>query len=137
MRSALKTLGYKNPHHFDAVMEDPAQVDAWMTAINAKFFGQGTPYGLKEWDSLLGNCEVSATNCSSVNNMMIICACAFLGDDVPDVEFPHTNDTETFKKRADAATYFILRKAAKQVLLPALGVAVLIGGIYAALSGHI
>ncbi|KAJ7106865.1 P-loop containing nucleoside triphosphate hydrolase protein [Mycena crocata] len=240
LRSALDILGYKNPHHMFAVLEDPAQIDLWMAAINAKFLRQGTPYGRKEWDSLVGHCE-ALTDCPSilfakeliatypeakviltlrdpdrwwqsynasiaalartkrasfaewldqrgpgrmlafsrvVQTMMFgplatdIPAdeakarmvahyaevrslvpkdrlleynvgegwerlCAFLGDDVPDVEFPHTNDAESFRKRGGMfATYIFLRWVAVRALMPTLGIVVLAAGVYAARSVH-
>ncbi|KAJ6573105.1 P-loop containing nucleoside triphosphate hydrolase protein [Mycena vulgaris] len=57
MREALKTLGYKATHHGMAVISNPPEADMWTEAINAKFFGKGKPYGLEEWDQLLGHCQ--------------------------------------------------------------------------------
>ncbi|KAJ7334164.1 hypothetical protein DFH08DRAFT_916313 [Mycena albidolilacea] len=57
MREALETLGYRETHHMQSVLRNPAEVDMWRDAINAKFFGKGKPYGREEWDQLLGQCQ--------------------------------------------------------------------------------
>jgi hypothetical protein len=59
MRTALKTLGYNETHHMQTVIENPIDADMWREAIDAKFFGEGKPYGREQWDQLLGHCQVS------------------------------------------------------------------------------
>jgi hypothetical protein len=61
MRAALSVLGYGNAHHIGLVMANPAEMDSWTAAINAKF-RDGTPYGQKEWDALLGEFKVWRTS---------------------------------------------------------------------------
>jgi hypothetical protein len=58
MRDALKILGYKDVHHMEDIFANPLEAGMWTEAINARFFGQGTPYGKAEWDQLLGHCQV-------------------------------------------------------------------------------
>ncbi|KAJ7327843.1 P-loop containing nucleoside triphosphate hydrolase protein, partial [Mycena albidolilacea] len=60
MRAALSVLGYGNAHHIGRVMANPAEMDSWNAAINAKFRDEGTPYGPKEWDALLGKFKAVA-----------------------------------------------------------------------------
>ncbi|KAJ7686717.1 hypothetical protein B0H17DRAFT_1136796 [Mycena rosella] len=37
-------------------MASPEELDMWIAAIRAKFYGEGTAYGRAEWDRLLGDC---------------------------------------------------------------------------------
>ncbi|KAF7364469.1 hypothetical protein MSAN_01108300 [Mycena sanguinolenta] len=60
MRAALTVLGYGNAHHIGRVMANPEEVDAWNTAIDAKYLHKGTPYRQEEWDRLLGDFKVVA-----------------------------------------------------------------------------
>ncbi|KAJ6596325.1 P-loop containing nucleoside triphosphate hydrolase protein [Mycena vulgaris] len=56
MRAALALLGYGNAHHIGRAMSNPAEVDAWNAAIDAKFHKRGTVHqGREEWDRLLGD----------------------------------------------------------------------------------
>jgi hypothetical protein len=45
--------------------------------------------------------------------------CTFLGDKVPDTEFPRVNDTETLKRNIDMWVAAILRRAAFRFAVPA------------------
>lgn len=56
MQSALEILGYKDTAHGFDPISHPETVELWMDAVNAKFSGQGKPYGRAEFDVLLGNC---------------------------------------------------------------------------------
>jgi hypothetical protein len=58
MRAALAVLGYGQTHHIGHVMANPAEVDAWNAAIDAKFHAKGKQYGCAEWDQLLGEFKV-------------------------------------------------------------------------------
>ncbi|KAJ6479006.1 hypothetical protein C8R45DRAFT_1006443 [Mycena sanguinolenta] len=60
MRAALAALDYGNAHHIGRVMANPEEVDAWNTAIDAKYHGKGRRYGREEWDHLLGDFKVVA-----------------------------------------------------------------------------
>ncbi|KAJ7450849.1 P-loop containing nucleoside triphosphate hydrolase protein [Mycena latifolia] len=62
MRAALEILEYHDMHHMEVVLKNPLEAELWTAAINARFFGRGTPYGRAEWDQLLGHCEVVADN---------------------------------------------------------------------------
>ncbi|KAJ7214966.1 hypothetical protein GGX14DRAFT_443507 [Mycena pura] len=55
MHTALEMLGYNETNHGYKVSTNPRDREMWIEAINAKFFGKGTPYGRKEWDQLLGH----------------------------------------------------------------------------------
>jgi hypothetical protein len=63
MREALEVLGYRETHHMQSVLRNPAEVDMWREAIDAKFFGKGKPYGREEWDQLLGQCQACQIFC--------------------------------------------------------------------------
>ncbi|KAJ7485316.1 hypothetical protein FB451DRAFT_1027808 [Mycena latifolia] len=59
LKIALETLGYVRTNHgVDLALASPAEIDMWIEAIRAKFYGEGTPYGRAEWDRLLGDCQV-------------------------------------------------------------------------------
>jgi hypothetical protein len=58
MRVALETLGFNETHHMWSLHDNPPDVDMWMEAVTAKYFGKGKPYGRAEWDQLLGHCQV-------------------------------------------------------------------------------
>ncbi|KAJ7475878.1 hypothetical protein FB451DRAFT_1397269 [Mycena latifolia] len=58
LKLALETLGYvRTSHGFAVHSSSPTVIDMWITAIRAKFYGEGTPYGRTEWDLLLGDCQ--------------------------------------------------------------------------------
>ncbi|KAJ7686707.1 hypothetical protein B0H17DRAFT_1204130 [Mycena rosella] len=58
LKIALETLGYVRTNHGFAVAHaSPAEIDMWIEAIRAKFYGEGTPYGRVEWDRLLWDCQ--------------------------------------------------------------------------------
>jgi hypothetical protein len=46
--------------------------------------------------------------------------CAFLGKDVPALDFPHTNDAKMFRERAEATTSVIFGRFAVKMVLPCL-----------------
>ncbi|OCK81577.1 hypothetical protein K432DRAFT_381216 [Lepidopterella palustris CBS 459.81] len=56
MVEALRILGYNDVYHMSAAIANPPDFDMWKEAADAKFFGNGKPYGREEWDQLLGNC---------------------------------------------------------------------------------
>jgi hypothetical protein len=43
----------------EMVYENPRDGDMWLEAYEAKFEGNGKPYGREEFDKLLGHCMVS------------------------------------------------------------------------------
>ncbi|KAJ7457779.1 P-loop containing nucleoside triphosphate hydrolase protein [Mycena latifolia] len=57
IKAALEMLGYNEVHHGTSPVNNPLEADMWTEAINAKFFGEGKPYGREEWDQLLGHCQ--------------------------------------------------------------------------------
>lgn len=58
LRQALQRLGYVNTYHMMcASVENPPDCLMWMDALSAKYEGR-TEFGRKEWDQLLGNCQV-------------------------------------------------------------------------------
>ncbi|KAJ7485590.1 putative NAD dependent epimerase/dehydratase [Mycena latifolia] len=59
LKIALETLGYVRTNHGRTVVlySSPAVMDMWIAAIQAKFYGQGTPFGREQWDQLLGDCQ--------------------------------------------------------------------------------
>ncbi|KAJ7487001.1 P-loop containing nucleoside triphosphate hydrolase protein [Mycena latifolia] len=218
MRAALEILGYHDVHHMQSVFANPLEAEMWTEAINARFFGQGKPYGRDEWDQLLGHCQAVTDTPAAAFPEDLIAAypdaqviltnrdpdkwwtsfteaigsiitsrryrlagyldphalgkvaalamlissvingpgmngeeakvrfiahynkirrivpkerlleyevkegweplCAFLGKDVPPVEFPRTNDTKMMRERFHATTSMIFRRFAVQTLLP-------------------
>ena len=56
MRAALQALGYNETAHGFDIVSHPEIGVPWMDAVNAKFLGQGKPYGRAEFDALLGHC---------------------------------------------------------------------------------
>ncbi|KAI9721693.1 MAG: hypothetical protein M1828_005061 [Chrysothrix sp. TS-e1954] len=55
MYTALTDLGYK-PYHMIEALKNPAHdFPLWEEGLNAKFQGQGKPWGLREFDVMLGN----------------------------------------------------------------------------------
>jgi hypothetical protein len=61
LKIALETLGYVRTNHGFSIYSSPVELNMWIRAIKAKFHGEGTPYGLEEWDRLLGDCMVRKT----------------------------------------------------------------------------
>ncbi|KAF7345974.1 hypothetical protein MVEN_01620000 [Mycena venus] len=57
LKIALETLGYTQTNHGFTVLSQPAEMDMWIAAIKAKFYGEGKPFGREEWDALLGDCR--------------------------------------------------------------------------------
>jgi hypothetical protein len=60
LRAALFELGYFDVYHYSAMWENPKDTELWVEAYQAKFEGKGRPYGRKEWDALLGHCQVGS-----------------------------------------------------------------------------
>lgn len=58
IKAALEGLGIREVYHMTAVMKNPKDAAMWTAAINAKFFNKGQKFTRKEWDALLGSCEV-------------------------------------------------------------------------------
>ena len=58
MRAALKELGYLDTYHMDAVFENPPDLDMWQDAFAAKYHNKGKKFERKDWDKLLGHCQV-------------------------------------------------------------------------------
>ena len=56
MRDALKLLGYDDVHHMLSVFVNPLEADMWLEALDAQEGGK--PWGRKDWDALLGHCQV-------------------------------------------------------------------------------
>lgn len=48
---------YEFYHGFQAILNNPRDNEMWLEALEAKFDGKGKPYGLEEWDKLLGHCQ--------------------------------------------------------------------------------
>ncbi|KAJ7470217.1 hypothetical protein B0H11DRAFT_1920028 [Mycena galericulata] len=57
LKIALETLGYVCTNHGFSAFSRTEEINMWIQAIKAKFFGEGTPYGREEWDRLLGDCQ--------------------------------------------------------------------------------
>lgn len=58
LRIALERLGYMRCYHMMcASMENPPDCLMWHDALAAKYDGVGE-FGRKEWDQLLGDCQV-------------------------------------------------------------------------------
>ena len=72
LRVALLQLGYYDVYHMSsALVENPADCEMWVDALDAKFHldgkeGQGKKaFGRQEWDALLGHCAAVAYVSSS------------------------------------------------------------------------
>ncbi len=63
MRKALKDLGYIDTYHMDSVFENPPDADMWQEAFAAKYHGKGKKFERKDWDQLLGHCQVWEVFC--------------------------------------------------------------------------
>ena len=60
MRQALIDLGYVDCYHYTAAFqENPMDCLMWNEAFEAKFEGKGKEFTRKDWDQLLGHCQVS------------------------------------------------------------------------------
>ncbi|KAJ6557687.1 P-loop containing nucleoside triphosphate hydrolase protein [Mycena capillaripes] len=58
MQKALEILGYTHANHGAHIhFGSPQDIDMWLAAVNAKFFGVGKPYTREDWDRLLGHCQ--------------------------------------------------------------------------------
>ena len=55
LRLALFHLRYYDVYHMSSLAENPSDVDLWLQAVDAKFYGKGT-FGKADWDCLLGHC---------------------------------------------------------------------------------
>ena len=58
IKTALEELGIREVYHMTTVMKNPKDAEMWSAAINAKFCNKGKKFTRKEWDALLGSCEV-------------------------------------------------------------------------------
>jgi hypothetical protein len=60
--NAFKILGYNQAYHeYDPIITNPRDCEMWLEALRAKYDGAGKLYGRKEFDQLLGHCQVSMT----------------------------------------------------------------------------
>ncbi|RKU41355.1 hypothetical protein DL546_001862 [Coniochaeta pulveracea] len=58
IRAAMRQLGYVDTYHMmSCSIENPPDALLWMDALRAKYDGVGKPFGRKEWDMLLGECQ--------------------------------------------------------------------------------
>ncbi|KAJ6573081.1 hypothetical protein DFH09DRAFT_981932 [Mycena vulgaris] len=105
MREALKTLGYKDTHHGMAVISNPPEADMW-TAPQERVLEYEVGEG---WDRL----------------------CAFLGDDVPNTDFPRVNDTKAILQTVDTWTARIFRRTAIRLAVPCILLVSLCVAVYA------
>jgi hypothetical protein len=63
---ALKLLGFNNAYHGrDALTFNPRDCELWWKALRAKYDGKGKEFGRKEFDQLLGHCQVNKTICGA------------------------------------------------------------------------
>lgn len=62
MRVALRELGHVDMYHMDSCMENPPDGNLWANALDPKFNGKGRTFETKDWDQLLGHCQVSESN---------------------------------------------------------------------------
>lgn len=59
IRAALKSLGYDDVYHYFSVLaENPRDSDMWVDAFRGKFEPGHRRFEKKDWDQLLGHCEV-------------------------------------------------------------------------------
>ena len=72
IKAGLEQIGYHNVYHMTSAMKNPKDYDMWTQAFNAKFHGQGQMLGRKEWDQLLGDCDVGSPPDSSCNVLVLI-----------------------------------------------------------------
>ncbi|KAK7063505.1 hypothetical protein R3P38DRAFT_2818788 [Favolaschia claudopus] len=59
IKLALQKLGYVPTHHGYDVFSDPAQRNAWKTAIQAKYHGNGIAFDRAQWDVILAGCRAA------------------------------------------------------------------------------
>jgi hypothetical protein len=62
---ALPILGYGTIYHMREVYKN-GHGPNWMAALNAKFRGEGKPYGREEYDAFLGDYSVSLIHITSI-----------------------------------------------------------------------
>ena len=60
MRQALLELGHEHVYHMTDNYKNPRDLDMWKEALDWKFHGKGKPFTRKDWDQLLGHCDVKA-----------------------------------------------------------------------------
>lgn len=58
MQVALEELGYGPCYHMNHCFRNPMECDMWKEALEAKFYNKGRKYTKKDWDQLLGQCQV-------------------------------------------------------------------------------
>ncbi|KAJ0415327.1 P-loop containing nucleoside triphosphate hydrolase protein [Aspergillus carlsbadensis] len=59
LKTALERLGYHSVYHgFEALNVNPRDCEMWWAALQAKYHGKGELFGRKEFDRLLGHCQV-------------------------------------------------------------------------------
>lgn len=58
--TALHTLGFRVYHMNEAVKTPQTSFGCWIEGIQAKFYGQGRPFGRVEFDKLLGDFDAGA-----------------------------------------------------------------------------
>lgn len=59
LTNALKFLGFQHAYHGrDALTINPRDCELWWEALQAKYEGKGKEFGRKEFDQLLGHCQV-------------------------------------------------------------------------------
>ncbi|KAJ7119957.1 efflux pump antibiotic resistance protein [Mycena crocata] len=56
LKLALEALGYIRTNHGWDAFSTSEELDFWIAAIKAKFYGEGALYGPEEWDRVLGDC---------------------------------------------------------------------------------
>ncbi|CAG8927059.1 unnamed protein product [Penicillium salamii] len=126
LRSALRTLGYDDTYHgFAAFMENPRDCEMWLKALEAKFHGQGKPFGREEFDQLLGHCQ-------AVTDIPAVCFAPELIQAYPeakvilthrDIDVWHASVMETIIDQVDnpftnMATRYFLRFCRSSFQLP-------------------
>ena len=114
MQSALQILGYNDTAHGFDLISHPEIGTPWMEAVNAKFLGQGKPYGRAEFDALLGNCAaVTDMPCASFWEELMVAypeaKIILVERDVEDwyKSFDATVVTELFSKIANVIVNYI------------------------------
>ena len=114
IESALQTLGYQHTAHGFDMIAHPEVGGPWMEAVNAKFLGQGKPYGRAEFDDLLGHCAaVTDMPCASFAEELMVAypqaKIILVERDVEDwyKSFDETVVTELFSKVSDVIVNYI------------------------------
>jgi hypothetical protein len=68
---ALKVLGFNNAYHGrDALTFNPRDCELWWKALQAKYEGKGKEFGRKEFDQLLGHCQVSTASSNPKESLL-------------------------------------------------------------------